>query len=106
MQRKTLHIALDFFRVGAVIPLILLLLWRMFFEGARTGVQDRFINLAFVLWPTGMQILVVPHPEGSLGHVLTIAILVIENAILYSIAALLVHWIVVRMRHTNLGHSH
>jgi hypothetical protein len=106
MQRRTLHIALDFFRVGAVIPLILLLLWSVFLEHAPTGVQDRFISLAFLLWPTGMQILAVPHPESSLGHVFTIAIFVIENAILYSMMALLVHWIVVRLRHVHLRHSH
>lgn len=106
MQRRTLRIALDFFRLGAAIPLVLLLLWRMFFEHARVGVQDRFLDLAFVLWPTGIQILVLPHPESSFGHVLTIAILVIENAILYSVVALAVHWIVARVRHVHLRHSH
>jgi hypothetical protein len=106
MQRRALHIAIYFFRLGAVIPLILLLLWSVFLEHAPTGAQDRFISLAFVLWPTGMQILVVPHPESGLGHALTIAILVIENAILYSIVALAVHWIVVRVRHMHLRHSH
>jgi hypothetical protein len=106
MQRKTLSIALEFFRIGAAIPLILLLLWSVFFEHARTGIQDRFLNLAFLLWPTGIQILAVPLPEGSFGQIATIAIMVIENAILYSIIALLIHWIVVRLRHSHLMHSH
>lgn len=101
MQRNILRLAVKFFRLGAAIPLILLLLWRVFFERAPLGVQKRFLDFAFLLWPTGMEILVVPHLEGSIGHVLTIAIMVIQNAVLYSIIALLVHWIVSRMRHRH-----
>jgi len=101
MQRSTKNLAFLFFRLGAAVPLVLLLLWRMFFEHATVAVQDLFFNLAFVLWPTGIQILVVPHPQGSIGSALTIAILIVQNAILYSVAALLVHWIVVRVRHTH-----
>ena len=101
MQRNTKHLALFFFRVGAVIPLLLLLCWRLFFAQSSIAVQNRFLNLAFTLWPTGIQIVLVPHPEGSLGNALTIAALVVQNALLYSIAALLVHWIVVRVRHVH-----
>lgn len=106
MERSTRHLALNFLRIGTIIPLVLLLLWRVFFEHAQNPVRDWFIQLAFVLWPTSMQILYVPHPEHGVGHALTIAIFVIENAILYSLVALLVHWIVVRLKHVQLRHSH
>jgi hypothetical protein len=103
MQRKTWHIATDFFIVGAAVPILLLLVWTQFFEhGASIAVQEAFLKVAFVLWPTGMQILVVPHFEAGSGHTLTIAIMVAQNAILYSIVALLVAWVVGRLRH----HAH
>lgn len=106
MQYRNLHLAVNFLRIGAIVPLVLLLLWRVFFEQAQTVVRDWFIQVAFVLWPTSIQILYVPHPHNGVGHAFTIAILVIENAILYSIVALLVHWIVVRVRHSHPRHSH
>ncbi len=101
MQRKAAHIARDFFLVGAVVPLVLLTIWRFFFEQSHLISQRRFLDAAFLLWPTGMQILVVPHPESSFGHIVTIAIFVLENAVLYSVVALLVNWIVTRVRHTH-----
>ncbi len=106
MQYRNLHLAANFLRIGTIVPLVLLFLWRVFFEQAQTVVREWFIQLAFVLWPTSIQILYVPHPHSPLGHAFTIVIFVIENAILYSIVALLVHWIVVRVRHVHLIHSH
>jgi len=97
MQRRTFRIALDLFLAGAMIPLMLLLVWRELMENATIAAQHTFLKVAFVLWPTGMQILVVPH--APLGDALTIAILILQNAILYSVVALLVLWILRRVRH-------
>ncbi len=106
MQYKNLHFAVTFLRIGTIVPLLLLLLWRVVFEQAGTAIRDWFIQIAFVLWPTAVQILFVPHPHGGLGHAFTIAILIVENAILYSIVALAVHWIVVRVQHGYVRHAH
>ncbi len=106
MQRKTLHLVLDFFLIGAAVPVILLVIWRLFFENAPVAAQTYFLKIAMVLWPAGMQIMVVPHLEGSFGISLTIAILILQNAILYSIVALIVHWLVARMRHRRIPQAH
>ncbi len=105
MQRR-LRFALDFFLVGAAVPLVLLFVWQTFFANARLIVQDRFLQVAMVLWPTGLQILVVPHWHGIYGMAFTIAILVVQNAILYSIIALVVHWLVARVRHSRIPQVH
>jgi hypothetical protein len=100
MQRKTFHIALDFFAVGAAVPALLLLIWKLFFEHHfAIAAENTFLKIAMILWPTGMQILVVPHGEGDLGHAIAIAILVVQNALLYSVVALLVAWVIGRVRH-------
>lgn len=106
MQRRTFHIVLDFFFIGAVVPVVLLSIWRSFFEHAAVVAQERFLQIAMVLWPTGLQILVVPHGENALGHDLAIAIMVVQNAILYSTLALVVHWLVARMRRARVPQVH
>lgn len=104
MQRKTLRLATDFFLIGAAVPVILLLIWRIFFENhVRLAAQAAFLRVAFILWPTGMQILVVPHGESPWAHNLSIVMMIVQNAILYSIVALLVAWIIHRVRGQRLG---
>jgi hypothetical protein len=106
MQRKTLHLALDFFLLGAAIPLILLVLWQLSFAHAGIVAQDRFLQIAMALWPAGMQMMFVPHGESWFGHALAIFIMIVQNAILYSIIALVVHWLVARIRHQRIPQAH
>lgn len=106
MKRKSLHLAVDFFLLGAVVPLSLMLLWHTVIERSSSAAsQGAFVKLAFILWPASIQILVVPHAHGEWGYALTIAILVLQNAILYSVIALLIHWLVCRRREHHIRQS-
>lgn len=105
MQRKTLHIAREFFFLGGIIPVVLLILWRLWFESsAGLAAQRLFLKIALVLWPTGLQMLFVPHAEGGWGHAWTIAIMIAQNALVYSLIALAVGWVIARARHRGATH--
>jgi hypothetical protein len=106
MLRKNLRLCLDCFFAGAAVPVVFLVLWNWHFEHASFAAQDRFLRAAVTLWPTSLQILVVPHGESSIGYGVTIAIMVVQNAILYAIIGLVVHWLVARMRHPRIKQAH
>lgn len=106
MQRKTLHIARDFFFLGGIIPVVLLIVWRLWFEyRAGMAAQRLFVKVALVLWPAGLQMLFVPHAEGDWGRNWTIAVMIAQNAILYSLIALAAAWVIGRIRHHHGTHA-
>lgn len=100
MQRRTLHIARDFFLLGAIIPVVLLIVWRLWFEThAGLAAQRLFLKIALVFWPAGLQMLFVPLAGGDWGRDWTIAAMIAQNAVLYSLIALAVTWVLGRVRH-------
>ena len=103
MPRNHLRIALVFFFIGAIVPGLLLLTWQDYFLHTTVFAQSRFVDAAFALWPTGIQIMMVPHPDHGAGLTATIAVLVIQNAILYSVVCLLVAWMIGQLRHRHLS---
>jgi hypothetical protein len=89
------RIAFGFICLGALIPAVILLLWKWAFRHGNFAAEGWIQGIAIWLWPTSIELMALdsPEPQAWSGIAMVYAVSILGNIGIYGVAGFIVGWL-------------